>query len=86
MHCWLHILAAAAVVVADDQVRFRQQVGAGLESARGSYQEGNSTGNLIFWSVNSLLQHWPNTRYTNGTVTFCYALLDRVDSVSQGIP
>ena len=86
MHCWLHILAAAAVVVADDQVRFRQQVDADLESARGSYQKGNSTGNLIFWSVNSFLQHWPNTRYTNGTVTFCCALLDRVDSVSQGIP
>jgi hypothetical protein len=27
---------------------------------------GNETWNLIFDSVNSLLQHWPNTRYRNG--------------------
>ena len=27
----------------------------------------NATGNLIFDTVNSLLQHWPNTRYRNGT-------------------
>ncbi|KAF8071565.1 hypothetical protein FPV67DRAFT_1481796 [Lyophyllum atratum] len=26
----------------------------------------NSTGNLVFDTVNSLLQHWPNTRYRNG--------------------
>lgn len=26
----------------------------------------NWTGHLIFDSVNSLLQHWPNTRYRNG--------------------
>src|SRR6267154_1057435 len=26
-----------------------------------------ATGNLIFATVNSLLQHWPNTRYRNGT-------------------
>ncbi|KAJ3887418.1 hypothetical protein GG344DRAFT_55716 [Lentinula edodes] len=27
---------------------------------------GNITGHLIFQSVSSLLQHWPNTRYRNG--------------------
>ncbi|KAG2037651.1 hypothetical protein BDR03DRAFT_919576 [Suillus americanus] len=34
-----------------------------------SFDEGpfeNATGNLIFDSVHSLLQHWPNTRYRNG--------------------
>jgi hypothetical protein len=29
----------------------------------------NATGNLLFEGVNSLLQHWPNTRYRNGTPT-----------------
>ncbi|KAG6833117.1 hypothetical protein H0H87_011225 [Tephrocybe sp. NHM501043] len=27
---------------------------------------GNSTNHLVFDTVNSLLQHWPNTRYRNG--------------------
>ncbi|KAF9072589.1 hypothetical protein BDP27DRAFT_1320216 [Rhodocollybia butyracea] len=26
----------------------------------------NATGNLIFETINSLMQHWPNTRYRNG--------------------
>jgi len=26
----------------------------------------NSTSNFVFETVNSLLQHWPNTRYHNG--------------------
>ena len=26
----------------------------------------NATGHLVFETVNSLLQHWPNTRYRNG--------------------
>lgn len=26
----------------------------------------NATGHLIFDTVRSLLQHWPNTRYRNG--------------------
>src|SRR6266571_7705936 len=26
----------------------------------------NSTSNFVFETVNSLLQHWPNTRYRNG--------------------
>ncbi|KAG1870644.1 hypothetical protein DFJ58DRAFT_652847 [Suillus subalutaceus] len=33
------------------------------------FEEGppeNATGNLIFDTVHSLLQHWPNTRYRNG--------------------
>ncbi|KAJ7476565.1 hypothetical protein FB451DRAFT_1087264 [Mycena latifolia] len=28
--------------------------------------DANATGHLIFDTVNSLLQHWPNTRYRNG--------------------
>ncbi|KAJ7160018.1 hypothetical protein C8R43DRAFT_1086878 [Mycena crocata] len=28
--------------------------------------DANATGHLIFETVNSLLQHWPNTRYRNG--------------------
>jgi hypothetical protein len=31
------------------------------------YPPENATGNLIFDTVHSLLQHWPNTRYRNGT-------------------
>jgi hypothetical protein len=37
------------------------------------FEEGppeNATGNLIFDTVHSLLQHWPNTRYRNGTCHF----------------
>ncbi|KAG1727699.1 hypothetical protein EDB19DRAFT_1857468 [Suillus lakei] len=30
------------------------------------YPSENATGNLIFDTVHSLLQHWPNTRYRNG--------------------
>jgi len=30
----------------------------------------NTTGNLIFDTVYSLLQHWPNTRYRNGALIF----------------
>ncbi len=26
----------------------------------------NATGHLVFDTVNSFLQHWPNTRYRNG--------------------
>ena len=26
----------------------------------------NNTGHLVFETVNSFLQHWPNTRYRNG--------------------
>ncbi|KAJ6507653.1 hypothetical protein DFH09DRAFT_276670 [Mycena vulgaris] len=28
--------------------------------------DANATGHLIFDTVSSLLQHWPNTRYRNG--------------------
>lgn len=29
----------------------------------------DESGNMIFDSVSSLLQHWPNTLYRNGTLT-----------------
>jgi hypothetical protein len=35
-----------------------------------SFDEGppeNTTWNLVFDTVHSFLQHWPNTRYRNGT-------------------
>jgi hypothetical protein len=35
------------------------------------YPPENATGNLIFDTVHSLLQYWPNTRYRNGTFPLC---------------
>ncbi|KAG1905312.1 uncharacterized protein F5891DRAFT_1183250 [Suillus fuscotomentosus] len=43
--------------------------GFGSKIEQWSLDEGpaeNATGNLIFDTVHSLLQHWPNTRYRNG--------------------
>ena len=60
--CLLAILAAAAVGITSGQQVFQQHVSPGLEMT-------NSTGNLIFWSIASLLQFWPNTRYVNGMFT-----------------
>ena len=68
--CLLVILAAAAIGGASDQQVFQQHAVPGLKPAQRASDKANSTGNLIFWSVNSLLQHWPNTRYINGEVTF----------------
>lgn len=34
----------------------------------------NVTGHLVFETVNSLMQHWPNTRYRNGVLTLIYIL------------
>lgn len=42
----------------------------GSKTEQWRFDEGpseNATGNLIFDTVHSLLQHWPNTRYRNGT-------------------
>ena len=58
----LLILAAAAVRVTADQQVFQQH------AAASASDKTNSTGNLIFWSVSSFLQHWPGTRYINGMV------------------
>ena len=74
MHAWTHLLVvlmAAGVGVANDQQVVQQLAAPASALAQGAYDnETNSTGNLIFWSVNSLLQNWPNTRYINGMVTF----------------
>jgi hypothetical protein len=46
-------------------------VGSKIEEWR--FDEGpaeSATGNLIFDTVHSLLQHWSNTRYRNGTYHF----------------
>ena len=67
--CLLAILAAAAVGVTSDQQVFQQHVSPGLEPPRRASDRTNSTGNLIFWSIASLLQFWPNTRYVNGMFT-----------------
>jgi hypothetical protein len=32
----------------------------------GEAPAANATGHLVFETANSLLQHWPNTRYRNG--------------------
>jgi len=37
----------------------------------------NATGNLIFDTVHSFLQHWPNTRYRNGTFIFRWLAMKR---------
>ena len=70
--CFLLILAASAVRAISDQRVFQQHAGPGSDLKPTQRASGmvNSTGNLIFWSVNSLLQHWPNTRYVNGTAMF----------------
>ena len=73
MRGWTHpllVLAAAAVGVISDQRAFQKLPASGSGPAQRAFNRANSTGNLIFWSVNSLLQHWPNTRYVNGMVTF----------------
>lgn len=64
----LAILAIAAVGATSDQQVPLQRTAPGLGPTQ-VLDKTNSTGNLIFWSVNSFLQHWPNTRYINGMVT-----------------
>jgi hypothetical protein len=41
----------------------------------------NETGHLVFDTVNSFLQHWPNTRYRNGMQLSLYA--SELDFVSS---
>jgi hypothetical protein len=72
-------LTAAVVGTASDQQVFQQRTGHGLGQVQRASDTTNSTGNLIFSSVNSLLQQWPNTRYINGMMTFRYSPLKRVD-------
>ena len=70
MRGWMHllvVLAAAVVQAAPNQQVFQHHAAPDLKPA---FDTSNSTGNLIFWSVNSLLQHWPNNRYINGMATF----------------
>ena len=66
----LIILAAVAVQATPDQQLFQQPAASGVKPVQRVFDRTNSTGNLIFWSISSLLQHWPNTRYINGMVTF----------------
>lgn len=72
-------LTAAAAVAASDQQVFQQNSTPGSKPAQKTSDKANSTGNLIFWSVSSLLQHWPNNRYINGIVTSLLTLLSRAD-------
>ncbi|KAJ6582120.1 hypothetical protein B0H19DRAFT_1370255 [Mycena capillaripes] len=44
----------------------------------GARPNSNATGHLIFETVNSLLQIWPNTRYRNGTICPRQLLLSRL--------
>ena len=68
--CLSAILAAVTIEVTSGQHAFQQHTASGLWPAQEASGEKNSTRNLIFWSVNSLLQHWPNTRYISGMATF----------------
>ena len=79
--CLMVILAAIAVGAASgsDQKSFQQHAALSLMPAQRAFDNTNSTGNLIFWSINSLLQVWPNGRYTAGTVTLQLTSLQRVD-------
>ncbi|KAF9653761.1 hypothetical protein BDM02DRAFT_3086829 [Thelephora ganbajun] len=73
MRGWTYLLVIPVVAVlgtASGQQAFLQHAASGLKPAQRASDKANSTGNLIFWSVSSLLQHWPNTRYINGhTIT-----------------
>ena len=71
----LVVLTAAAVGATPDQYAFQQYTAPGLRQA----QRTNSTGNLVFGSVNSLLQRWPNTRYINGLLTTHQTSFWRID-------
>ena len=66
----LVVIAAAAVRVASDQQVLQHYAAPGLGPTDRAFNKINSTGNLMFWSVSSLLQQRPNTRYINGMVTF----------------
>ena len=68
--CLLVILAAAVAGVTPDQQAFQQHAVSDPSPAQKTPEKAGSTGNLIFWSINSLLQFWPNTRYINGMMTF----------------
>ena len=70
----LVILVATAIGATSDQV-FQQHAAPGPMPAQRASDNANLTGNLVFWSANSLLQLWPNNRYINGTVTFRQTLL-----------
>ena len=67
----LVVLVAAAAGTVSGQQPLQQHAVRGSESVqRAPDAKINSTTNLIFWSVFSLLQQRPNTRYLNGMVPF----------------
>ena len=67
--CLLGIVAAGMVGATSDQQVLQRHAASDPQPAQRVLGNTNSTGNLIFSSVNSLLQFWLNTRYINGTVT-----------------
>ena len=76
----LTILTAAAVQASSDQQLFQQHAAPGLKPVQRASDKANSTGNLIFWSVSSFLQHWPNSYHVNGMAMFrwiCPSVLTR---------
>ena len=75
----LVILAAVTVGSASDQQIFQQHAASGTRPVHRASDKANSTGNLVFWSVSSFLQHWPNTRYINGMATFWQIPVQRAD-------
>lgn len=70
---WIRLLVvlATATGAMSSQHFFQQHAAQDSESVRSAPDAMvNSTENLIFWSVSSLLQQWPNTRYINGMAMF----------------
>ena len=68
--CLLVTLVAAAAGAAPDQQVSQQYTAQSLKQVQTASEKTNSTANLISCSVSSLLQQLPNTRHTNGMITF----------------
>jgi hypothetical protein len=60
--CLFNVVIAFKVVFAFPQVAFKAADGSPWDTQ----VSRNATGNLIFQSISSLLQHWPNTKHPNG--------------------
>jgi hypothetical protein len=64
---WLSIFALLRCVLGYPQVALESPIIS--EQLWDALPGPNATGNFIFQTVISLLQHWPNTKYGNGERT-----------------
>jgi hypothetical protein len=62
LNFWLLVLTATCNAVQFNQVSLSAPDDWNLNAS----PSPNATGHLIFDTVSSLLQHWPNTKYHNG--------------------